>query len=56
MVKKKVPFLAYSPSMKGGAEIPEQETFAVVGATIADNFGVKMPEELLDSFKLIKVT
>ena len=42
--REKVPFLAYSPSMKGGAEIPEQETFAVVGATIADNFGVKMPE------------
>ena len=56
--REKVPFLAYSPSMKGGAEIPEQETFAVVGATIADNFGVKTARgnywKL--SFKLIKVT
>ena len=47
--REKVPFLAYSPSMKGGAEIPEQETFAVVGATIADNFGVKMPEGTIGS-------
>ena len=47
--REKVPFLAYSPSMKGGAEIPEQETFAVVGATIADNFEVKMPEGTIGS-------
>ena len=47
--REKVPCLAYSPSMKGGAEIPEQETFAVVGATIADNFGVKMPEGTIGS-------
>ena len=47
--REKVPFLAYSPSMKGGAEIPEQETFAVVGATIADNFGVKKPEGTIGS-------
>lgn len=42
--KEKVPFLAYSPSMESGSELPEQDTFAVVGATIADNFGVKMPK------------
>ena len=42
--REKVPFLAYSPSMKGTGELPEQETFAVIGATIADNFGVAMPE------------
>lgn len=42
--REKVPFLAYSPSMKTGGELPEQDTFAVIGATIADNFGVKMPE------------
>lgn len=47
--REKVPFLAYSPSMKGGAEIPEQETFAVVGATIADNFRVPMPEGTIGS-------
>ena len=30
--------------MKGGGSIEEEATFAVIGATIADNFGVKMPE------------
>ena len=42
--REKVPFLAYSPSMKDGGELPEADTFAVIGATVADNFGVKMPE------------
>jgi len=42
--REKVPFIAYSPSMNGFGPLPEQETFAVVGATIADNFGVAMPE------------
>ena len=39
-----VPFIAYSKSMKGGGAIEEEATFAVIGATIADNFAVKMPE------------
>lgn len=43
--REKVPFLAWSPSMKEGGMLPEQLTFAVVGATIADNFDVNMPEE-----------
>ena len=30
--------------MKGGGAIEEETTFAVIGATITDNFGVKMPE------------
>ena len=42
--REKVPFLAYSPSMCGSGELPEADTFAVIGATVADNFGVKMPE------------
>ena len=42
--REKVPFLAYSPSMEGGGELSEQETFAVIGATVADNFGVEMPK------------
>ena len=45
--REKVPFLAWSPSMKGGGLLPQQETFAVVGATIADNFRVDMPEGCL---------
>ena len=39
-----VPFLAYSKKMDEGGVIMEENTFAVIGATITDNFGVKMPE------------
>lgn len=42
--KEMVPFLAYSPSMKESRKLADQETFGVVGATIADNFQVAMPE------------
>lgn len=42
--REKVPFIAYSPSMKENGQLPESDTFAVIGATIADNFGVDMPE------------
>jgi phosphopentomutase len=42
--RENVPFLAYSPSMKESGELPVQKTFAVIGATIADNFDVEMPE------------
>ena len=42
--REEVPFLAYSPSMKGSGRLEEQDTFAIIGATIADNFGLKMPE------------
>ena len=42
--REKVPFLAYSKSMTGGVQLPEADTFAVIGATVADNFGVAMPE------------
>ena len=39
-----VPFLAYSPQMKEGGAIENEYTFAVIGASVADNFQVKMPE------------
>lgn len=42
--REKVPFLAWSPAMPQGRDLGEGDTFAVVGATIADNFGVEMPE------------
>lgn len=42
--KEMVPFLAYSPSMSGAGLLPLQDSFATVGATIADNFGVDMPK------------
>ena len=42
--RERVPFLAYSPSMEGFGKLEDMQTFAVVGATIADNFGLAMPE------------
>lgn len=42
--KEMVPFLAYSPSMVGCGQLADQNCFAVIGATIADNFQVEMPE------------
>jgi len=47
--REKVPFLAYSPSMQNGGEINECETFAVIGATTAENFGVSMPDGTIGS-------
>ena len=45
--REKVPFIAYSPSMSKGGLLPEQDTFAVIGATIADNFDIEMPENTI---------
>lgn len=42
--KEMVPLLMYSPSMQNGKKMEDQNSFAVVGCTIADNFNVKMPE------------
>lgn len=42
--REKVPFIAYSPSMRENGQLPESDTFAIIGATIADNFGVDIPE------------
>lgn len=47
--RERVPFLAYSPSMEGCGSLESTDTFAVIGATIAENFGVKMPEGTIGS-------
>lgn len=39
-----VPFLAWSPSMQHHGRLENTDTFAVIGSTIVDNFGLKMPE------------
>jgi phosphopentomutase len=38
-----VPLLVYNSTYTKGKELPIRETFADVGATIAENFGVQMP-------------
>ena len=45
--REKVPFLAYSPSMERSGALEPFSTFAVIGATIAGNFKVSMPEGTL---------
>ena len=42
-----VPFLAYSPAMEGGAVLGIKDSFSTIGATIADNFEIKMPENTI---------
>ena len=39
-----VPLLLYSPKLKISGNLPESDSFADIGATIASNFGVAMPE------------
>lgn len=45
--REKVPFLAYSKSMKESGRLSEQDTFAVIGATVSENFDVPMPENTI---------
>lgn len=42
--REQVPLLIYSKSHKGNGRLKTQDTFGVIGATIADNFDVSMPE------------
>ena len=54
--RERVPFIAYSPSDTESGKLDTSDTFAVIGATIADNFGVRMPEgtigtSILDQIK-----
>jgi len=39
-----VPLLVYSPRFKEGRELPLRKTFSDLGATVAENFNVKLPE------------
>ena len=47
--REEVPFLAYSSSMKEPKKLKEASTFAIIGATITDNFGLPMPEGTIGS-------
>lgn len=54
--REQVPFIAYSLSDTESGKLDTSDTFAVIGATIADNFGVRMPEgtigtSILDQIK-----
>lgn len=53
--REQVPFLAYSPSMKEAGKLEDGDSFAVIGATIVDNFGLEMPENTIGSSLLQKL-
>ena len=53
--REHVPFLAYSPSMKGNGVLETCDSFAAIGATIADNFDVKMSEGTIGESVLSKL-
>lgn len=53
--REQVPFLAYSPSFESGGNLADADTFAVIGATIAENFDVEMPEDCIGSSILDKL-
>ena len=50
-----VPFIAWSPSLEKGGPLPEADTFAVIGATVADNFGLEMPEGTIGTSRLAEL-
>ncbi len=50
-----VPFLAYAKKMEGGRALENEDTFAVIGASVAENFGVRMPEGTIGSSILNKL-
>ena len=39
-----MPFIAYSKAFNQSGKLEEADTFAIIGATIADNFEVNMPD------------
>lgn len=45
--REKVPLIAYSPSFKKGRYLEERSSFADIGASILENFGLRKPEHLI---------
>ncbi len=53
--RERVPFLAYSPAFTGAGALEETDNFAAIGATIAENFEVEMPEGTIGTSILDKL-
>ena len=53
--REQVPFIASSPSDTDSGKLDTSDTFAVIGATIADNFGVRMPEGTIGTSMLDQI-
>lgn len=50
-----VPFIAYAKRMEEGGPLESEDTFAVIGASIAENFGISMPEGCIGNSVLYKL-
>ena len=53
--REQVPMVFYSPSFDHGNELPEVDSFGVLGATITDNFGVAYPKDCIGTSILEKL-
>ena len=53
--REQVPIVFYSPSFDHGNELPEVDSFGVLGATITDNFGVAYPKDCIGTSILEKL-
>ncbi len=47
--REKIPLLMYSPSIKNGRLLEERTCFGDIGATILENFNLKLPSNLVGS-------
>lgn len=50
-----VPFVAYSKRMEKGGALENEDTFAVIGASVAENFDISMPEGTVGKSVLSKL-
>ena len=50
-----VPFIADAKRMEEGGPLESEDTFAVIGASIAENFGISMPEGCIGNSVLYKL-
>lgn len=53
--RETVPLLMYAKSMSGQAELKDADTFGVIGATVAENFAVDLPDSLIGESLLEKL-
>lgn len=53
--REQVPLLLYAKSMTGHGALPETDSFGAIGATITDNFGIKMPADTIGESILAKL-
>ena len=53
--REQVPLLIYAKGLNGSGKLEETDSFGAVGATIAENFGIAMPEGTIGTSILEKI-